>query len=300
MSHPIPALKRNDLIRIVSPAKAIEQSFVDFAQSYLESKGYRVVLGEHTLGRSHYLSGTDAERMADMQDALDDPDCKAILCARGGYGSIRIVDKLNWAGFLRQPKWLVGFSDITIFHNQIQAFGLPSIHATMPLNFQSNTEDALQSLFAALDGKTLKYSYPISSGYFKPGIADGILIGGNLAVLHALLGTPKIPDFRNAILFIEDIGEYLYAIDRMLNSLELAGVFDKISGLIIGGMTNIKDTNPPLGLNMEEIIREKTWFRNFPVCMNFPAGHLEDNRALILGHEALLKVGESVIFEQIQ
>jgi muramoyltetrapeptide carboxypeptidase len=300
MSQSIPALKKNDLIRIVSPAKAIEPSYVDFAQNYLESKGYRVLLGKHTLGRSNYLSGTDAERMSDMQDALDDPDCRAILCARGGYGSIRIVDKLNWAGFLRQPKWLIGFSDITIFHSQIQVFGLPSIHATMPLNFRCNTDAALQSLLAALEGKDLKYSYPIASGYFKPGIAQGRLIGGNLAVLHSLLGTLKIPDFRNAILFIEDVGEYLYAIDRMLYSLELAGVFDKISGLIIGGMTNIMDTNPPLGLNIEEIIREKTWFRNFPVCMNFPAGHLEDNHALILGHQAILKVDECVTFEQIQ
>jgi muramoyltetrapeptide carboxypeptidase len=298
MTEIIPPLHRGDLIRIVAPAKAIDSESIYFAKAFLETQGYEVKIGQHTRGRFNYLSGTDAERLADLQEALDDPDCSAILCARGGYGSIRIVDKLNWAGFVLQPKWLIGFSDITIFHNHIQALGLPSLHATMPLNFQKNSKDSLKSLLDVLSGKSLRYAYPATDGFFKAGVAKGTLVGGNLAVLHALMGTPKQPEFRGAILFIEDIGEHLYAIDRMLYSLELAGVFDKISGLILGGMTQISDTNPPLGYSLEEIIHEKTWFRSFPVCMNFPAGHVDDNRALILGRPATLTVGDSVIFEQ--
>jgi muramoyltetrapeptide carboxypeptidase len=298
LNQPVPYLKLGDLIRIIAPAKAIEAEFVAFAQEFLEKNGFRVLVGAHTLGRWNYLSGTDAERMSDMQEALDDPECKAILCARGGYGSVRILEKLNWAGFLREPKWLVGFSDITFFHNHIQSCDLPSIHATMPLNFKENTEESLNSLVDVLTGKPRVYQYQAEDGYFKPGQAEGTLVGGNLAVLHALMGTPKQPEFRGAILFIEDIGEYLYAIDRMLHSLELAGVFDKISGLIIGGMTNISDTNPPLGFTLEEIIKEKTWYRSFPVCMNFPAGHIDDNRALVFGEMAKLEVGEDVIFRQ--
>lgn len=298
MTKSLPSLQTGDLIRIVAPAKAIEESCVLFAKSFLEDQGFRVKIGRHTLGRFSYLSGTDAERMHDLQEALDDPECKAILCARGGYGSIRIVDKINWAGFIREPKWLIGFSDITIFHNHIQALGFPSLHATMPLNFAQNSSMALNSLVDAIRGNSLRYSYEHGSGYHQKGKAEGTLVGGNLAVLHALLGTPKAPEFRDAILFIEEIGEYLYALDRMLYSLELAGVFDKISGLIIGGMSNISDTKPPLGYTLEEIIKEKTWFRGIPVCMNFPAGHINDNRALILGSRASLHVGDQVIFKQ--
>jgi muramoyltetrapeptide carboxypeptidase len=298
MSKEIKFLQKNDLIRIIAPAKAIEAEFVEFAQTFLEKNGFRVLVEKYTLGRWNYLSGTDAERIADMQEALDDPECKAILCARGGYGSVRILEKLNWAGFLREPKWLIGFSDITFFHNHIQACDLPSIHATMPLNFKENTEESLNSLVDALTGNPRVYEYPAENAYFKKGSAEGKLVGGNLAVLHALMGTPKQPEFRDAILFIEDIGEYLYAIDRMLYTLELAGVFDKISGLIVGGMTNISDTNPPLGYSLEEIIKEKTWYRSFPVCMNFPAGHIDDNRALVFGEMAKLEVGERVIFRQ--
>jgi muramoyltetrapeptide carboxypeptidase len=298
MHQMIPLLQPNDLIRIITPAKAIEAEFVAFAQDFLEKNGFRVIIGKHTLGRWNYLSGTDADRISDMQEALDDPECKAILCARGGYGSVRILEKLNWAGFLREPKWLIGFSDITFFHNHIQSCDLPSIHATMPLNFKENTEESLNSLVDALTGKPRVYQYQAENGCFKKGTAEGRLVGGNLAVLHALMGTPKQPDFRDAILFIEDIGEYLYAIDRMLYTLELAGVFDKISGLIVGGMTNISDSNPPLGFTLEEIIKEKTWYRSFPVCMNFPAGHIDDNRALVFGEMTKMEVGEEVVFWQ--
>jgi len=298
MLHTIKHLQPNDLIRIVAPAKAIEAEIVEFAVDYLQEKGFRVKLGTHTFGRWNYLSGTDAERIKDMQDALDDLECKAILCARGGYGSARIVEKLNWAGFLRDPKWLIGFSDITFFHNHIQSFDLPSIHATMPLNFKENTEESLNSLLDAITGKPRFYQYSATKGYFQSGKAEGVLVGGNLAVLQALMGTPKQPEFRGAILFIEDIGEHLYTIDRMLHNLEFAGVFDKISGLIIGGMTNISDTDPPLGFSLDELIKEKTWYRSFPVCMNFPAGHIHDNLAIVFGEMAKLTVGEKVIFEQ--
>lgn len=298
MSKRIEALKKNDLIRFVAPAKAIDAKLVENAKTFFEEYGFRVAIGKHTLKQFSYLSGSDSQRLEDMQEALDDPDCKAILCVRGGYGSIRIVDKINWAGFIQQPKWLIGFSDITVFHHQIQLYGLPSIHASMPLNFMDNTPLALSSLLRAFKGQKIEYSYNAHDSYFKPGLAKGRLVGGNLAIVHALLGTSKRLDFNGSILFLEDVGEYIYALDRMLYSLELAGVFDEISGLIIGGMTNISDTNPPLGYDLVDIIREKTWFRSFPVCMNFPAGHIDDNRALVLGEPAILEVGDMVRFEQ--
>jgi len=298
MIKSIPYSNKGDLIRIIAPAKAIEAEFVEYAQLFFEQHGYLVKIGANCLGRWNYFSGTDAERLQDMQEALDDPNCIAILCARGGYGSVRILDKLNWAGFLRDPKWLIGFSDITYFHNHIQTFGLPSIHATMPLNFQENTDEALHSLLFAMQGKPRSWEFPAIDGFFKKGTANGVLVGGNLAIIHALMGTPKQPDFQDTILFIEDVGEYLYAIDRMLQTLELAGIFDTITGLIVGGMTNLSDSNPPLGFSLPELIKEKTWFRNFPVCMNFPAGHIEDNRALVFGEMAHLTVDEVVVFEQ--
>lgn len=289
MNSLISPLKKGDLIAIVAPAKAIEKEHVDFAVDFFQANGFQVVLGKHVLGRNNYFSGTDLERLSDFQEALDNPYVKAIVCARGGYGAVRIVDNINWAGQLRDPKWIVGFSDITVFHQRMFRFGIESIHATMPLNFATNTSESLETLLLAMASQDYKIE-STPSEFDKQGSATGKLVGGNLSILYSLLGTDDQIDYTGCILFIEDVGEQLYAIDRMLFAFKKAGIFNRISGLIVGGMTNLSDTNPPSGLQLEQLILDQFEYSKIPICFGFPAGHVDDNRALVLGKEVELKV----------
>ena len=285
-------LQKGDLIYITAPAKAIEKEHLDFAIQLFEKQGFRVLLSEHCAGQHHYFSGTDEERRADLQFGLDHPEVKAILCARGGYGCVRIVDELQWAGMLREPKWLIGFSDITVFHQRLQRFGLQSIHGTMVLNLTENTSEAIDTLFHALKGQ----SYVISSqpdNFNKTGLATGELAGGNLSIIYSLLGTNDQIDYSGKILFIEDLAEHIYHIDRMLYAFKKAGVLEKINGLVIGGMTDLEDTTVPFGKTVEELILAPFEYRNIPIAFGFPAGHINDNRALIFGRECQLSVEES-------
>lgn len=289
----IPKLKKGDTIYITAPAKAIEADKVEFAKQFLEKNGFQVLLSKHCIGRNNYFSGTDVQRASDFQEGLDNPEVKAILCARGGYGSVRILDRVQWASQLRTPKYIIGFSDITIFHHRMQRFGIPSIHGTMPLNFEENSEEALTTLLDALQGN--KYSIEWDSNkHNQLGSAKGILVGGNLSVLYSLIGTDDQIDYTGTILFIEDLCEPLYAIDRMLTSLEKAGVFDKIKGIVVGGMTELKDSDPGFGMQLEEIISEKFIYRNIPIAFDCPAGHINDNRALVFGEQVLFKVNSDV------
>lgn len=284
-----PLLQAGDLIAIVAPAKAIEQEHVNFAKAFLEEKGFKVRVSEHCLGQHNYFSGTDEERAADFQKVLDDPEVKAILCARGGYGCVRILDRVQWASFIRNPKWIIGFSDVTVFHQRIQRFGIQSIHGTMPLNFSMNTEDALNSLLASFT----KESYDLKASAHpsnKTGSARGKLVGGNLAIISSLIGTDDQFDYSDSILFIEDVGEHLYQVDRMLYQLRKAGVFDKIKGLVVGGMTDLRDTAHPFGLSLEALVLEHFKYSIIPICFDFPAGHLEDNRALRFGAQVDFEV----------
>ena len=286
-------LQPGDLIAIVAPAKAIEESHITFAKALFESRGYRVQVGAHCLGSHHYFSGTDLERASDLQEALDNPEVKAIICARGGYGCVRILNHLQWAGFIREPKWLVGFSDVTVLHQHIGMLDLPSIHASMPLNYKENTPEAIDSLFDALEGNQLTYDIAANS-YNKRGDASGKLVGGNLSILYSLLGTDDCIDYSECILFIEDLAEQLYHIDRMFYAFAKAGIFDKLKGLIVGGMTDLKDTAVPFGQNIYALILAHFTYRNIPIAFDFPAGHIEDNRALIIGAEVQLHVAENV------
>lgn len=285
----LPILKEGDVIRIIAPAKAIEKEFVDFAKLELKRQGFKVEVSEHCLGRDGYFSGTIAERTKDLQEAIDDPAVKAILCARGGYGCIQIVDRVNWAGFLDLPKWLIGFSDITVLHQHLSRMQCPSLHAAMPLNFKENSKRSLDTLTKSLRGEHLTYTWepnPLN----KKGITHGELIGGNLSVLCGLIGTSEMPSYLNSILFIEDVGEHLYAIDRYLYQLSKAGILDQIRAVVLGGFTGIKDTEPPYGKSFEEIILSHFEYRKIPVAFDFPAGHQDDNCALILGNRAVLSV----------
>ena len=287
MNVPQP-LVAGDLIYITAPAKAIEKEHVDFAVSFFENAGYKVLVSKNCLGQHHYFSGTDEERLEDLQYGIDHPEVKAIVCARGGYGCVRIVDRIQWASMLREPKWMVGFSDVTVFHQHLQRFNLPSIHGSMVLNFKDNTQEALTTLISALKGES--FSLSATSTQNKPGQAEGTLIGGNLSIVYSLIGTNNQPDYSDKILFVEDLAEHLYHIDRMFYALNKSGILDKISGLVVGGMTDLEDTATPFGMSVEEIILAHFQFRNIPVAFGFPAGHLNDNRALILGKKVRFSV----------
>ena len=207
-------------IHIAAPAKVIDKASIDFSVDFLQKNGFEVSLAKHVLGQHNYFSGTDAERLADFQVALDDDSIDFILCARGGYGSVRIIDDLNFTKFLKKPKLIIGFSDITVFHNHIHThFGLPTLHATVPLNFRSNTPKALYSLLNALNEQPLIYDFPASK-FNRLGEVSATLIGGNLSIIHSLIGTNSDIDTTGKILFFEDIAEAIYAIDRMMYSLK--------------------------------------------------------------------------------
>lgn len=285
-------LKKGDLIYLTAPAKAIEEEHVTYAKKFFEMEGFEVLVSNHCLGQHNYFSGTDEERTSDFQFGLDNPEVKAIVCVRGGYGCIRILDRLQWAGFLRNPKWIVGFSDITLFHQRLQRYGIPSIHSTMPLNFKNNSKESLNSLLSALKGETTSISC-LPAMENKYGTAEGILVGGNLSILYSLLGTDDHIDYSNTILFFEDLSEQLYHIDRMLHAFEKAGVFDRIKGLIVGGMTDLEDTTISFGHSVEQIILHHFKYRNIPIAFNFPAGHINDNRALIFGKKCQIVVNET-------
>ena len=294
MNSEIPALQKGDLIALVAPAKAIDSKLVEEAKVFFEENGYQVHIGKHCTGEYNYFSGTDAERATDFQEAIDNPAVKAIICARGGYGCIRILDRINWASMIRQPKWIVGFSDVTVFHQRMEKFDLQSIHATMPLNFAENSPLALSTLLEALEGSQPTIQIASNSSN-KLGNATGKLIGGNLSILYSLLGTEEQPDYAHKILFIEDLSEQLYHIDRMFYAFAKAGIFEKINGLIIGGMTDLKDTATPTGFSLVHLVLEHLAFRKIPIAFDFPAGHIADNRALIFGTEVELKVSENVV-----
>ena len=284
-----PPLLKGDLIAIVAPAKAIDSHLVIAAKHFFEENGYRITIGAHCVGSHHYFSGTDEERTEDFQKALDNPEVKAIICARGGYGCIRILDRINWASILRNPKWIVGFSDVTVFHQRLQKFELKSIHATMPLNFADNSQMALDSLLYALQGKQQEIKIH-SNRNNKNGKAIGKLIGGNFSILYSMLGTNDQPDYTDCILFIEDLAEQLYHLDRMFYAFAKSGILNRINGLIVGGMSDMKDTATPIGISLHEIILSHFKYIKIPITFDFPAGHIEDNRALIFGTEVELDV----------
>ncbi|MFO0494169.1 MAG: LD-carboxypeptidase [Flavobacteriia bacterium] len=287
MNVPQP-LASGDLIYITAPAKAIEKEHVDFAVAFFENAGFRVLVSKNCLGQHHYFSGTDEERLEDLQYGIDHPEVKAIVCARGGYGCVRIVDRIQWASMLREPKWMVGFSDVTVFHQHLQRFNLPSIHGSMVLNFKDNSHEALNTLLMALKGES--FSVAATSNFNKSGSAEGTIVGGNLSIVYSLIGTNNQPDYSDKILFVEDLAEHLYHIDRMFYALNKSGILDKISGLVVGGMTELEDTATPFGMSVEEIILAHFQYRNIPIAFDFPAGHLNDNRSIVLGKKMLLNV----------
>lgn len=281
-------LKEGDKVAITCPASAISKMNIKLAVQTLTEWGLSVVLGD-TVGNQHLdFSGTDKMRAEEFQDFLNDDEIKAIFCARGGYGSARIIDLLTFENLHTKPKWIIGYSDITTFHCHInQNSTRPTIHAVMPSGFNSCTLESLRSLQFILFGKMLHYQFP-SFHLNKYGVAHGVLVGGNLSILQSLLGSSSQLTTNGKILFIEDIGEKLYNIDRMMVSLKRAGLLSELAGLLVGGFTNMKGSD--FGKTAQEIIYEHCSIYDYPIAFNFPAGHQGDNRALILGAQAQLTV----------
>jgi muramoyltetrapeptide carboxypeptidase len=287
-------LQKGDIIAIVSPAGKVNPLLIMDAAKKLEHKGYRVKIYPNVKGSFFQYAATDIERLTDLQEAMDSPDVSCILCARGGYGVVRIVDKLNFDGILKHPKWLVGFSDITVLHSALQNIGLASIHGPMVKTFSDATQDSVKSFFQVLEGNAMNYNFN-NHVLNRLGVVSGMLVGGNLSILSSLLGTPYMPEIKGKILFIEDLNEYLYKLDRMMISLKLAGVLNQISGLIVGGFTEMLDNTNPFGKSACEIIAEHVSEYSYPVAFNFPAGHIADNRAFALGVETQLDVSNDSV-----
>ena len=304
-----PYLQEGDTIAIVAPAGILKdrEDTIQKAKELAENWGLIVVLGSNLFNQNNHFSGTDNERFQDFQEALDNKNIKAIWSARGGYGSVRILDKLNFTKFIAHPKWIIGYSDITAFHNHIHNLGIETMHGMMATSLEEIPEEILEtkaSFKKALFGEELKYSIPSSednrNAILNSGeILKGQLIGGNLSILTSMLGSNSQLLTEGKILFIEEIGEYKYSIDRMLQSLKRAGYFTKVKAVIVGNMSSIKKNSTQWGSTIEQLILDVIP-ENIPVLFDFPAGHEADNRALIFGRNVALEVdmeNYSLVFE---
>ncbi len=297
-----PYLKKGDTIGIICPAGFMPAEKTNTCISVLKEWGYKVKVGFTVGHQHHYFSGNDEERLSDLQQMLDDKEVKAILCGRGGYGVSRIIDTVNWKAFKKNPKWVIGFSDVTVLHSYLfTRLKTASLHAPMANAFNDDgwKNEYVQSLKKALTGKQNNYKI-VAHPFNRKGAGTGLLVGGNLSLLVHQIGTPSDINTKNCILFIEDISEYLYNIDRMLLQLQRAGKLDKLAGLIVGGFTDSKDTSIPFGQTTEEIIRDRVAPYNYPVCFDFPVSHDTANYALKVGVEYELKVGKTVTLGEIK
>ncbi len=292
-------LKKGDTVAVVSTARKVKYEELKYAISLLKSWKFNVVLGK-TVGVSYnQFAGSDKLRANDFQAQLDNPNVKAIWCAKGGYGTVRIIDKLDFSNFIKQPKWIIGYSDVTVLHSHIHNLGVETLHAQMPVAIEDKTQESKDSIKETLYGNP--YRITVSSDKNnRLGNASGQLVGGNLSILYSLCGSPSAMDTTGKILFIEDLDEYLYHIDRMMQNLNRNGMLKSLKGLLVGGMTQMHDNTITFGKTAEEIILETCKEYDFPIVFNFPAGHISNNRALILGRKILLKANKemtTVIFE---
>ncbi|MEI8007053.1 MAG: LD-carboxypeptidase [Bacteroidota bacterium] len=291
-----PFLKKGDKIAILSPARSITFEEVHPAMKLLQKWGLEVILGSYIFNQENQMAGSDFQRAKDFQTMLDDASIRAIFCSRGGYGVVRIIDRLDFSRFLRYPKWIVGYSDITVLHSHIHRhFGIETLHATMPLNMPENRHGSLtvETMRKALFGEEMAYSRRLGT-LDRTGAGEGILTGGNLSILYSLMGSHSQVDTRGKILFLEDIDEYLYHIDRMMMNLKRAKILGDLKGLIVGSMHEMKDNAVPFGYTANQIIANAVKEYRYPVCYDFPSGHGPENLALILGRNVRLIVDEEV------
>ena len=278
-------LRNGDTVAIAAPARKISQKEIEPAVQFLRQNGFNVFYDERLFAECHQFAGNEDARAGYFQDLLDNSEISAIWCARGGYGSARIIDQLDFTKFCQKPKWICGYSDVTVFHSHIHKnFDVATLHATMPINVHDGTFDcpAPSTLMAAIKGEHLTYEiapHPLS----RPGEFEAPVVGGNLSMLYSLLGSPSDVDTDGKVLFIEDLDEYLYHIDRMMTNLERNGKLQNLAALVVGYLSDMHDNTIPYGKNAEEIVAEHCAKFDYPVIFGFPAGHEADNRALRLG-----------------
>lgn len=298
MKNP-PILTKGATVAIVATARKITTPELQPALHLLQSWGLKCVLGKSINAVENQFAGSDALRASDFQQQLDDPDISAIWCARGGYGTVRMIDKIDFTNFKKYPKWIIGYSDVTVLHTHINALGINTIHGQMCLEIEKRTQasrDTLRDiLFGIISPGSVSRNFNAIkiadiSNYNREGVAKGRLLGGNLSVLMSILGSKSEVELNGAMLFIEDLDEMLYHIDRMMKTLKRAGYLKNIAGLIVGGMSDMRDNAIPFGKTAVEIISETVSEYNYPVCFNFPAGHIKDNRAIVMGAEVELEI----------
>jgi muramoyltetrapeptide carboxypeptidase len=294
-----PYLKSGDTIALVATARKVSHGEMQSAKRIIQQKGYKVHETSNLYADNHQFAGTDQQRAASLQEALDNPKVQAVLFARGGYGTVRLIELLNFESLKSNPKWLIGFSDLTVlFSHLFKQIGLCSLHAPMAVQFNHDNElhdeSSLNKMFDALEGKTLTYSL-LEGPMNRTGNAKGNLIGGNLSVIYSILGSSSLIKTDNCILFLEDLDEYLYHIDRMMMNLKRNALLDNLSALIIGGMTDMKDNIIPFGKTAGEIILEHIAEYSYPVYFGFPAGHCKPNMPLRLGIKAIIEGNELIL-----
>ena len=271
-------LTKGSKIALVAPARKIGRDEIAAAVKWIEEKGFFAVYDDRLFAEYHQLAGDDDFRAGVLQDYLDRDDIDAIFCVRGGYGTIRIVDKLDFTKFAKHPKWIVGYSDVTVLHAKMQQLGYQSIHGTMPINFEKNTKEALESLYETLVGQ-----HQMVNGFLATLGMTGQVVGGNLSVLYSMLGSDLFPETDGKILFIEDLDEYLYHIDRMMMGLKRAGKLANLKALLVGAFSDMHDNTIPFGMTAKEIIFEKVKEYGYPIIWDVSSGHIDNNLAIVLG-----------------
>lgn len=288
-------LKKGDTVAIVSTARKITQTELQPALELLTQWGLKYILGKSIGAEDHQFAGDDTLRAADFQEMLNHPEVKAIWCARGGYGTVRIVEAINFSEFINHPKWIVGYSDITVLHSHLHGLGFATLHAQMPFEIGKKSKETKETLYKALFGESYSIEYRDENILNRKGKAQGTLIGGNLSILYSLCGSPSRLVTKGKILFLEDLDEYLYHIDRMMQNLKRNGMLKELAGLVVGGMSDMRDNAIAFGKTAEEIVYDAVKEYDYPVCFEFPAGHTTDNRALRFGEEVTLHVSAGMI-----
>lgn len=290
-----PLLVQGDGIHLVATARYVTQDLIDQTCATIEKAGFRPLLGQYMLCRAHQFAGTDEQRAEDLQVALDHPSSRAVLAMRGGYGTQRILDKLDFTKLQSDPKWVCGFSDITALHGHLQNLGVQSLHCAMPSVFPTSDPEAVQGIFEVLQQGPSPISWATNSPELE---ISGRLVGGNLSVLQTMVGSPSFPEMEGSILFLEDLDEMLYHIDRMMIHLQRAGSLDNLNGVVLGGMTDMRDntiahgfsSNDPFGASAEDTVQRICRQVGIPCVTGLPAGHIERNLPLVLGSEVQLRV----------